>query len=81
MPASAVSRRNFLSSSAASAVSLAAATLANPAAAAAQAVGVKAADLPDLTIKEVKVYVINREPAARPAARRGRRRPTPRPRH
>ena len=33
------------------------ASLANPIAAAAQSVGVKAGDLPDLTIKEVKVYV------------------------
>lgn len=35
---------------------LAAAALANPAAAAAQSVGVKPSDLPDLTIKEVRVY-------------------------
>jgi hypothetical protein len=33
------------------------ASLANPIAAAAQSVGVKPGDLPDLTIKEVKVYV------------------------
>src|SRR5438067_10179703 len=33
------------------------AALANPGEAAAQAVGVKPADLPNLTIKEVKVYV------------------------
>jgi L-alanine-DL-glutamate epimerase-like enolase superfamily enzyme len=33
--------------------------LANPGHAAAQAVGVKAGDLPDLTIKEVKVYVVD----------------------
>ncbi|MBI4893708.1 MAG: mandelate racemase/muconate lactonizing enzyme family protein [Acidobacteria bacterium] len=38
---------------------MAGAALANPAAAAAQAVGVKAGDLPDLTIKEVKVYVVD----------------------
>ena len=31
-----------------------------PAFAAAQAVGVKPADLPDLTIKEVKVYILDR---------------------
>ena len=31
------------------------------AAAAAQAVGIKAADLPDLSIKEVKVYVLGNE--------------------
>src|SRR3954451_987605 len=46
-----VSRRGFLS---AAGVSLGA--VANPSAAAAQAVGVKPADLPDLTIKEVRVY-------------------------
>lgn len=63
MPAFPLSRRGFLTSAAASAASLATAVLANPAAAAAQAVGVKPADLPDLTIKQVKVYVINRAPA------------------
>jgi hypothetical protein len=46
-----VSRRNFLAGS------VGFATLGNPIAAAAQSVGVKAGDLPDLTIKEVKVYV------------------------
>ena len=67
MPEPALSRRSFLTSSAASALSLAAtAALADPAQAAAQAVGVKRADLPDLTIKEVKVYVINRPSAAGP---------------
>jgi L-alanine-DL-glutamate epimerase-like enolase superfamily enzyme len=51
-----VSRRHFLSASALGA--LAGATLFNdPIRAAAQSVGVKPADLPDLTIKEVKVYV------------------------
>jgi L-alanine-DL-glutamate epimerase-like enolase superfamily enzyme len=50
------SRRNFLAAS--SGLTAAAfASLANPIAAAAQSVGVKATDLPDLTIKEVKVYV------------------------
>jgi L-alanine-DL-glutamate epimerase-like enolase superfamily enzyme len=50
------SRRNFLAAS--SGLTAAAfASLANPIAAAAQSVGVKAGDLPDLTIKEVKVYV------------------------
>jgi L-alanine-DL-glutamate epimerase-like enolase superfamily enzyme len=49
------SRRSFLASSTGFAAGLA--TLASPATAAAQAVGVKASDLPDLTIKEVKVYV------------------------
>ena len=47
-----LSRRGFLSGSAS-----VAAALANPIAAAAQSVGVKPNDLPDLTIKEVKVYV------------------------
>ncbi len=54
-----VSRRNFIGSSAfvpAAGVS----ALANPGRAAAQSVGIKAADLPDLTIKEVKVYVLAR---------------------
>ncbi len=56
------SRREFLGASAASVAAAASATaaglaaLANPGQAAAQAVGVKPADLPDLTIKEVKVY-------------------------
>ncbi len=45
------SRRNFLASGVAAA-------LTDPACSAAQAVGVKRADLPDLTIKEVKVYVL-----------------------
>ena len=70
MPASPVSRRSFLSGSAASALALTAATatsLTNPVDAAAQAVGVKRGDLPDLTIKEVKVYVINRAPGRTPA--------------
>jgi L-alanine-DL-glutamate epimerase-like enolase superfamily enzyme len=49
------SRRNFLGASAGFAAGFA--SLSNPIAAAAQSVGVKAADLPDLTIKEVKVYV------------------------
>jgi L-alanine-DL-glutamate epimerase-like enolase superfamily enzyme len=67
MPTPAITRRSFLNSSAAGFAATAAA-LANPAQAAAQAVGVKPGDLPDLTIKEVKVYVINRAPAAGPAA-------------
>src|SRR5271169_5955427 len=49
------SRREFLGACAATAAGLAA--LADPIGAAAQSVGVKAVDLPDLTIKEVKVYV------------------------
>jgi L-alanine-DL-glutamate epimerase-like enolase superfamily enzyme len=50
------SRRNFLGASGGFAAA-GFASLANPIAAAAQSVGVKPADLPDLTIKEVKVYV------------------------
>jgi len=50
-----VSRRNFLGAGAGS-LAIAAA-LNDPPLAAAQAVGVKRTDLPDLTIKEVKVYV------------------------
>lgn len=45
-----VSRRSMLAGAVA---------LGNPGLAAAQAVGVKTADLPDLTIKEVKVYVVD----------------------
>jgi L-alanine-DL-glutamate epimerase-like enolase superfamily enzyme len=54
-----LSRRNFLTVSAAAAAvpGAAAAALANPGLAAAQSVGVKSGDLPDLTIKEVKIYV------------------------
>jgi len=51
-----LSRRGLFGASA-FAASAAAAALADPGQAAAQAVGVKKADLPDLTIKEVKVYV------------------------
>ena len=51
-----LSRRKFLGASAFGAVA-GASILANPARAAAEAAGVKPADLPDLTIKEVKVYV------------------------
>jgi len=51
------SRRSLLTESAALAAG-AAASIADPARAAAQAVGVKPADLPDLTIKEVKVYLV-----------------------
>ena len=50
------SRRDFLGASALGTAGIAAA-LADPPAAAAQSVGVKRGDLPDLTIKEVKVYV------------------------
>jgi L-alanine-DL-glutamate epimerase-like enolase superfamily enzyme len=52
-----LSRRNFLGNSAGFAAAGLAAAAANPIAAAAQSVGVKPGDLPDLTIKEVKVYV------------------------
>ena len=53
------SRRDFLGASAGLAVSSAAgfAALVDPIGVAAQSVGVKPGDLPDLTIKEVKVYV------------------------
>ena len=50
------SRRDFLGASAGLTAAVASA-LADPPHAAAQAVGVKPGDLPDLTIKEVKVYV------------------------
>ena len=50
------SRRQFFGASAGVTAAVAAA-LADPPDAAAQSVGVKKADLPDLTIKEVKVYV------------------------
>jgi L-alanine-DL-glutamate epimerase-like enolase superfamily enzyme len=50
------SRRDFLGASGLGMAGIAAA-LADPPQAAAQAVGVKRGDLPDLTIKEVKVYV------------------------
>jgi L-alanine-DL-glutamate epimerase-like enolase superfamily enzyme len=51
-----VSRRNLLSRGLAGG---AGAVLAEPGRAAAQAVGVKPGDLPDLTVKEVKVYVVD----------------------
>src|ERR1700744_2123583 len=56
------SRRDFLGTSVGLAAAGAAsgfAVLADPIGAAAQSAGVKAGDLPDLTIKEVKVYVTN----------------------
>ncbi len=68
MPASALSRRSFLNASALTLAGAATGALADPAQAAAQAVGVKPADLPDLTIKQVKVYVINHVPNRPPAA-------------
>ncbi len=54
-----VSRRRFLSASAAGSLTGMAA-VAQPGLAAAQATGVKPGDLPDLGIKEVKVYVLQR---------------------
>jgi L-alanine-DL-glutamate epimerase-like enolase superfamily enzyme len=54
-----ISRRSLFGASALGVASAAAAALADPGQAAAQAAGVKKADLPDLTIKEVKVYVAN----------------------
>jgi L-alanine-DL-glutamate epimerase-like enolase superfamily enzyme len=60
MPSSIVSRRDFLGASARSALAGAGVlALADPAGAAAQAVGIRREDLPDLTIKEVKVYVVD----------------------
>ncbi len=53
-----LSRREFLGASAIGAVA-GASMLVNPARAAAEAIGGKPADLPDLTIKEVKMYVTN----------------------
>ena len=68
MPSPALSRRSFLNTSAMTLAAAATGALANPAQAAAQAVGVKPGDLPDLTIKQVKVYVINRTPTRAAAA-------------
>jgi L-alanine-DL-glutamate epimerase-like enolase superfamily enzyme len=70
------SRRQFLGASALGAVAGFSA-LANPARAAADAVGAKVADLPDLTIKEVKVYELDRRrmpgpPAITQGSARGR---------
>ena len=52
----AVTRRNFLTASAAG-TAAGFAAIADPGTAAAQRVGVKKSDLPDLTIKQVKIYV------------------------
>ncbi len=52
-----VSRRDFFG---APVMAMGSVALADPGRAAAQAVGVKRGDLPDLTIKEVKVYVLER---------------------
>jgi len=51
-----VTRRNFLTASAAG-TAAGFAALADPGTAAAQSVGVRKTDLPDLTVKQVKVYV------------------------
>jgi L-alanine-DL-glutamate epimerase-like enolase superfamily enzyme len=60
MPESMLSRRDFIGASARSAmVGTGVLALADPAGAAAQAVGIGRGDLPDLTIKEVKVYVLD----------------------
>jgi L-alanine-DL-glutamate epimerase-like enolase superfamily enzyme len=58
MPNRQFSRRDFFGASALGAVA-GAAVLANPVRVAAEMVGAKPADLPDLTITEVKVYVTN----------------------
>jgi len=55
MPDQRQSRRQFLGAST-GVTAAAAAAMADPPQAAAQSAGVKKADLPDLTIKEVKVY-------------------------
>ena len=57
MPKQNLSRRNFCGSSAAGALA-AASSVSDPGRAAAQAAGVKPGDLPDLTIKSVRVYVL-----------------------
>lgn len=54
-----LTRRDFLGASALGAIA-GASVLSSPARAAAESAGVKPADLPDLTIKEVKVYVANK---------------------
>ena len=53
MPKPGISRRGFLAATGATAA------VANPGLAAAQAVGIKPADLPDLTISEVRVYELD----------------------
>jgi L-alanine-DL-glutamate epimerase-like enolase superfamily enzyme len=70
-----VSRRNFMGAAAA-APAAGALALADPGRAAAQAIGIKRADLPDLTIKQVKVLVTKpgerRAPANAGGGRGGR---------
>ncbi|MBI4661458.1 MAG: hypothetical protein HY735_21765 [Verrucomicrobia bacterium] len=65
-----VSRRHFFGASAIGAIAGASA-LSDPARAAAQAVGTIPSDLPDLTIKEVKVYVLERGQIASVVTRSG----------
>jgi L-alanine-DL-glutamate epimerase-like enolase superfamily enzyme len=64
-----LSRRNFFGATAAGAVAGVSA-LGDPVRAAAQAIGIKRGDLPDLTIKDVKVYVLKEERRAGGAAAR-----------
>jgi len=59
MGPSTFSRRDFLHASTASALAGGALALLDPGGAAAQAAAIKRADLPDLTITEVKVYVLD----------------------
>jgi L-alanine-DL-glutamate epimerase-like enolase superfamily enzyme len=59
MPKPSVSRRDFLGASTLGPIA-AASLLNHPARLAAQAAGIKPAELPDLTVKEVKVYVLDR---------------------
>jgi L-alanine-DL-glutamate epimerase-like enolase superfamily enzyme len=60
MPEHNLSRRKLFGATAAGALT-AVSTVSDPGRAAAQSAGIKAADLPDLTIKEVKVYVLKPE--------------------
>jgi L-alanine-DL-glutamate epimerase-like enolase superfamily enzyme len=64
-------RRTFLGTLAGGSL-VGVAAVANPGTAAAQAVGVKPTDLPDLTIKEVKVYEIQRPKSGGPSPRNDR---------
>src|SRR5215475_797999 len=57
MPKQKLSRRGFFSSTTAGALAVASG-VSDPRRAAAQSAGVKPGDLPDLTIKEVKTYVL-----------------------
>ena len=65
-----LSRRGFFGASAAAG----AAVMAHPVNLAAQAAGVKAGDLPDLTIKEAKIYVTRSQQVAERRGRSQRRR-------